>query len=218
MPHVAQLIRNDGARLSRETFETVTERAESSPVLQGPLVERGDTPNDLLADLMLTVGNSLRERIMERFDAVDPAVLEHAMAASKARLAQRMAEDRDIAAAQKFVQTMALRKQLTGNLLARLLREREYSKFYAAFAEMTGVDYVAARRAIKQESIDPLALICKSAGFDKALFVTLAVLRHAAGEDAFRDARELGQLYDAISADDAARAMRFWRMRKNMAA
>ena len=103
-------------------------------------------------------------------------------------------------------------------LLARLLREREYSKFYAAFAEMTGVDYVAARRAIKQESIDPLALICKSAGFDKALFVTLAVLRHAAGEDAFRDARELGQLYDAISADDAARAMRFWRMRKNMAA
>ncbi|GLK50684.1 MAG: hypothetical protein CMH94_03585 [Oceanicaulis sp.] len=215
---VAQLIRNDGARLSRETFETVTERAESSPVLQGPLVERGDTPNDLLADLMLTVGNSLRERIMERFDAVDPAVLEHAMAASKARLAQRMAEDRDIAAAQKFVQTMALRKQLTGNLLARLLREREYSKFYAAFAEMTGVDYVAARRAIKQESIDPLALICKSAGFDKALFVTLAVLRHAAGEDAFRDARELGQLYDAISADDAARAMRFWRMRKNMAA
>ena len=48
--------------------------------------------------------------------------------------------------------------------------------------------------------------------------MTLAVLRHAAGEDAFRDARELGQIYDAITADDAARAMRFWRMRKNMAA
>jgi len=215
---VAKLIRNDGARLSRETFETVTERAESSPVLQGPLVEREDTPNDLLADLMLTVGNSLRERIVERFDTVDPALLEQAMEASRARLAERLEEDKAVAAAQKFVQSMAVRKQLNGNLLARLLREREFTKFYVAFAEMTGVDIVAARRAVQQESIDPLALICKSAGFEKALFVTLAVLRGAADENAFKDARELGQLYDKISGDDAARAMRFWRMRKSVAA
>ncbi|MFT6463185.1 MAG: hypothetical protein ACJA0Y_002697, partial [Maricaulis maris] len=55
-------------------------------------------------------------------------------------------------------------------------------------------------------------------GFDKALFVTLAVLRHKNSDDAFRDARELGQLYDKVTADDAARAMRFWRMRRDMAA
>lgn len=215
---VAQLISNDGARLSRETFETVTERAEESAVLQEPLVERGDTPNDLLADLMLSVGNHLRERILERFDTVDPALLEQAMEASRARLAQRLEEDKALAAARKFVQSMAVRKQLNGNLLARLLREREYTKFHVAFAEMTGVDIVAARRAVQQDSIDPLALICKSAGFDKALFVTLAVLRGAADENAFKDARELGQVYDRISADDAARAMRFWRMRKSVAA
>ena len=76
----------------------------------------------------------------------------------------------------------------------------------------------AAKQALEQDSIDPLALICKSAGFDKALFVTLAVLRHKNSEDAFRDARELGQRYDRITADDAARAMRFWRMRRDMAA
>jgi len=140
------------------------------------------------------------------------------MEASRARLAERLEEDKAVAAAQKFVQSMAVRKQLNGNLLARLLREREFTKFYVAFAEMTGVDIVAARRAVQQESIDPLALICKSAGFEKALFVTLAVLRGAADENAFKDARELGQLYDKISGDDAARAMRFWRMRKSVAA
>lgn len=215
---VAELIRNDNARLSRQTFETVTERAERSPVLQGPLVEREDTPNDLLADLMLTVGNSLRERIVERFDSVDPALLEEAMEASRARLAQRIAEDREIAEARKFVNSMAVRKQLTGNLLAKLLRERQFARFYVAFAEMAGVDIVTARRAIEQESIDPLALICRAAGFEKALFVTLAILRHTADEDAFKDARELGQIYDRISAEDAARAMRFWRMRKSIAA
>ena len=215
---VARLIGNDGARLSRQTFEAVTERAERAPVLQGPLVERGDTPNDLLADLMLTVGNHLRDRIMERFDEVDPAVLEQAMQASRARLAERLAEDTAIEEARKFVRTMAMRKKLDGSLLARLLREREMIRFHVAFAEMTGVDIPTAKRAVEQECIDPLALICRAANFEKALFVTLAVLRGAADEDAFRDARELGRLYDRITSEDAARAMRFWRMRRDMAA
>ncbi len=215
---VASLIENDGARLSRETFEAVTERAETSTRLQAPLVSRADTPNDLLADLMVTVGNHLRDRIMERFDGVDPAILEQAMAASRARIASRMAEDKAISEAEKFVRAMAVRKKLDGSLLARLLREREFVKFNVAFAELAGVDYPTAKRAIEQACIDPLALICKSAGFDKALFVTLAVLRGAADSEAFRDAKELGQLYDKITPNDADRAMRFWRMRRDVAA
>lgn len=215
---VATLISNEGAQISREAFETVSERAENSTVLQGPLVKRTDTPNDILADMMLTVRNHLRDQIMDRFDSVDPDIIDQAMAVSKARLAARMQQDKAIGEAQKYVRSMAMRKQLDGGLLARLLRENEPVKCHVAFAEMAGVDYVAAKRALEQDSIDPLALICKSAGFDKALFVTLAVLRHKNSEDAFRDARELGQLYDRVTADDAARAMRFWRMRRDMAA
>lgn len=215
---VATLISNDGARLSRETFETVSERAETSEILQAPLVRRADTPNDILADLMLTVRNHLRDQIMDRFDSVDPAIIDQAMAVSKARLAARMKHDKSIAEAEKFVRSMAMRKKLDGTLLASLLRQGDHVKCHVAFAEMSGVDYIAAKRALEQDSIDPLALICKSAGFDKALFVTLAVLRHNRGEDAFRDARELGKLYDTISEDDAARAIRFWRMRRDMAA
>jgi uncharacterized protein (DUF2336 family) len=215
---VASLIRNDGAQISRQTFEVVSERAESSPVLQEPMVERADTPNDLLADLMLTVENNLRERIVERFDQVDPKVIEHAMAASRARLAARLEEDRELDDARKQIQALKLRKQLDGAQLARLLRERELMAFYVGFSEMTGVDIVAARRAIEQDCVDPLALICKAAGFDKALFVTLAVLRGAANADAFSDAKELGRLYERITLEDAERAMRFWRLRRDVAA
>ncbi len=215
---VASLIQNDGAKLSRETFETVTERAETSTILQAPLVERQDTPNDLLADLMLTVETRLRERIVERFDQVDPKVIENAMAASRARLAKRLEEDKELEAARKFIRSKQVRRQLDGALLARLLREREQVKFQVGFAEMTGVDLMAARRAIEQECVDPLALICKSAGFDKALFVTLAVLRGSANAEAFADAKELGRLYDRITIEDAERAMRFWRLRRDVAA
>ncbi len=215
---VAVLIRNDGARLSRETFETVTVRAEGSKVLQAPIITRKDTPADLLSDLMLTVENHLREHILERFDGMDPALVEQALAASHARLGERMTQDIDLDEARKFIASMAVRKMLNGGLLARLLREREMTRFHVAFAELANVDLVAARRAIEQECIDPLALICRSAGFEKTLFVTLAVLRNKITEDAFRDAKELGLLYDRITAEDAARAMRFWRMRRDMAA
>lgn len=215
---VAVLVRNEGARLSRETFETVAQRAERSKILQAPMVNRADTPADLLSDLMLTVENHLREHILERFDGMDPAIVEQALAASHARLGQRMKDDQELQEARKYIRGMAVRKMLNGGLLARLLRERETIKFQVAFAEMTGVDIVAARRAIEQDCIDPLALICRSAGFDKALFVTLAVLRSNSTEDAFRDARELGALYDRVSLEDAERAMRFWRMRRDVAA
>lgn len=215
---LAVLIGNDGAALSRQSFETVTERAERSPVLQAPIVTRKDTPADLLGDLMLTVGNHLREHILERFDGMDPALVEQALAASHSRLSERMSQGKEIEEARKYVRGMAVRKMLNGGLLARLLREREMTKFQVAFAEMADVDLVAARRAIEQECIDPLALICRAAGFDKALFVTLAVLRSNATEDAFRDAKELGHLYDRITTEDAARAMRFWRMRRDIAA
>jgi len=215
---VAGLVENPGAKLSRQTFETVTRRAEDSEVLQGPLVDRADTPADLLNDLMMVVETTLREKIMERFDRLEPGVLEAALAASHQRLEARLAEDRDIAEARKFIQARKVRKELDGALLVRLLREKKKVHFCVGFAELTGVDYNAARRALEHESPDGLALVCKAASIEKALFVTIAVLREGAAGDAFNDAREIGKVYDALSLEDAERALRFWKMRTSAAA
>lgn len=215
---IAKLIENDGARLSRGTYETVTAKAEVSISLQAPLVQRTDTPTDLLGDLMLTVEHQLRDQILERFAQIDPETLEVALAASRDRLALRLDEDRDLEIARSYIRKKAVRKQLDGALLARLLREQDMLKFHVGFAEMTGVDVTAARRAIEQACVDPLALICKAAEFKKSLFVTLAVLRAANTDSGFADAKELGDLYDGLDPSDAERALRFWRMRKDMAA
>ena len=215
---VAGLVENPGAKLSRETFETVSRRAEQSEVLQAPLVERADTPADLLNDLMMVVESTLREKIMERFDSLEPGVLEAALTASHQRLESRLAEDRDIAEARRFIQARQMRKELDGALLVRLLREKKTVHFCVGFAELTGVDYHAARRALEHDSPDGLALICKAAGIEKALFVTIAVLRAGASSDAFNDAREIGKVYDDLTSEDAERALRFWKMRSNAAA
>ncbi len=215
---VAVLVENEGATLSRETFETVTRRAENSPALQKPLVERADTPVDLLNDLTVVVEAALRSKIMDRFEALEPGVLEAALAASRQRLQSRLTEDQDIAEAQKAIDKAKMRKELDGALLVRFLREKKRVHFCVGFAEIAGVDYEAARRALDHESPDGLALICKAAGVEKALFVTIAVLRAGASEGAFSDARKIGQVYDELSPSDAERAMRFWKMRKSAAA
>ncbi|MEE2567341.1 DUF2336 domain-containing protein [Hyphobacterium marinum] len=214
---VAALVRNEGARLSRSTFEAVTERAESSPVLQAPLVQRENTPPDLLQDLMTVVESNLRDQIMERFDKIDPDVLEDALAASHARLEARMRADSELEQARNFINAKKLRRQLDGALLAQLLREKKMAHFCAGLAELAGVDMAAAKRAVEHPSIDPLCLICKAGGFERSLFVTLAVLRNAGKGDALRDAREYGRIYDALSDRDAQRAIRFMMLRKNAA-
>jgi uncharacterized protein (DUF2336 family) len=215
---VASLIRNDGAQIARAAYEQVTRRAEVSQTLQGPLAEREDTPIDLLNDLMTVVENSVRQKIEERFDQVDPQALDAALKASQARLARRLAEDAEIETARTEIGKMVLRRQLTPPALVQLLRENKRAHFIVGFSELTQVDLTAARQAVDQDSVDPLALICKSAGFDKALFVTLAVLRKGKAEDAFSDARALGELYGQVSSADAERAIRFWKMRKDVAA
>lgn len=215
---VAGLVENPGARLSRSAHETVARRAETSPVLQRPAARRADTPADLLHDLMMVVESSLREQIMARFDHMEPGAVEAAMAASRARLEKRLSEDKDMTEARRFIQARMVRKELDGQLLARLLRERETAKFCVGFAELAGIDHNAAKRAIEHEDIDLLALICKAAGFDRALFVTFAVLRSGAKDSGMSRARELGKIYDEIEPDAARRTLRFWRMRKDMAA
>lgn len=215
---VARLVKNEGAKLSRETYETVTRRAETSAELQAPLVERKDTPPDLLNDLMMVVETTLRDKIISRFDKLEAGVLDAALTASRERLQARLGEDKEIIEARDFIARRKIRKELNGSLLARLLREKKRTHFCVGFAEMANVDYLAAKRALEHESVDGLALICKSAGIEKALFVTLAVLRDGAGSQGFNEARELGQLYDGLSLEDSRRALRFWRMRKDMAA
>jgi uncharacterized protein (DUF2336 family) len=212
---VARLVSNPGSRLDRQTFEAVAQRAETSPALQAPLVQRKDTPADLLSDLMTVVETHLREQITARFESLEPGVLEAALAASHQRLAARMAEDGELAEARRFIAAKRMRKELDGALLVRLLREKKRVHFCAGFAEMTGVDYVAARRALDHECADGLAMICKAAGLDKALFVTVAVLRGGAGDHAFAEARDLGKIYDALDPESARRALRFMKLRKD---
>lgn len=83
---LAALLANQTARIDRETFERVTERAFGNAALHTPFVRHRRIPPDLLQAVFLTVEESLRREILDRFRDLDPSELEAAMSEGRKRL------------------------------------------------------------------------------------------------------------------------------------
>lgn len=213
---LAALANNAGARLSRNALETLVDRAETAEALQAPLVNRAEMPADLLNEMLFYVGDRLRETILERNEGLDADALDEALKAARARLARRASPTPpDYDEALRMVQSKKLRKQLNGPVLIQYLKEGKQTAFEVALAELTGLDYAAARRVAENPAIDPLAIACRASDFDRDLFVGVAMLRPTRTKRAAFDPEHLREIYDALPRDAAQRAIRFWRLRRD---
>lgn len=208
------LAQNEGAQLSRKAIEHLVDHAERCEQLHAPLVERREMPADLLNEMFFIVKDKLRERIIERSESFDPDTIEAAFAAARQRLSRRTREkDGAFDDAVRFVASKKLRRKLNYELLAELLVAGEPLKFAVAFAELTGVQYAVARRAIDNPAIDPLAIVCRAAAVPRDDFVRIAMLRPTTGVREEADVETLGQVYDALSDAAADRVLRFVKLR-----
>jgi uncharacterized protein (DUF2336 family) len=79
---------------------------------------------------------------------------------------------------------------------------------------MADIDFHTARRILERRELDALAIVCKAANFDRALFLTFAILILGQEHDAMGRAREYAQLYAELPREAANRTIRFWRMRR----
>jgi uncharacterized protein (DUF2336 family) len=209
------LLRNNGAEMSRATQESVIERAAANPALHEAVIDRHNLPVDLLNEMYFVVEARLRDRILARNVQLDPAELEAALEAGRKSVAARDGSlPADYAEAERYVRALVQRGGITPSILASMLRNRETTRFLVALAEMTDIDFHAARRILEARELDALAIVCKSAGFDRSLFMTFAVLMLDGERDAINAARGHGELYDQLSRDAAQRTIRFWRMRR----
>lgn len=208
------LLRNPRAPLSRKASETVVDRAAANPALHDAVVARTDLPPDLLNEMYFVVEARLRTAIMARNAAMDPARLEAALAAGRTRLAARDgALPPDYAIAEAEVRALNARGGISQSALATFLRRGERTKFLIALAELSQIDFNTARRIVERRELDALAVVCKAADFDRALFLTFAVLILEPGQ-AMARAQEYGRLYSDLERDTALRTMRFWRLRR----
>ncbi|MBN8552251.1 MAG: DUF2336 domain-containing protein [Caulobacterales bacterium] len=213
------LIRNDGAQLSRAAHETITDRAQANPALQDALVARAALPPDLLNEMYFVVETRLRQKILERNATLSPDRLDAALAAGRSRL--RVADGSlpdDYETASAYVRELHASGSLTPEMLVRFLRSGGRTEFLIALSELADLDFHTTRQIVDTAQIDALAVVCKSAQLDRALFLTYAVVLLNKDGDAMAKAQAYGLMYAELDLATAQRTLRFWRLRRELAA
>lgn len=209
------LLRNDGARLSRQASEAAVERARVNPTLHEATVERASLPPDLLNDMYFVVEARLRTQILEQNARLDPVLLESALAAGRTRVAtEDGALPADYAESLAYVEELTAAGQMSPQMLARLLRSGGTTSFLIAMARLADIDFHTARQIVKRRELDALAVVCKAADLDRALFLTCAVVLLKDDSNALAKAHSYARMYAELSRDAALRTLRFWRMRR----
>jgi uncharacterized protein (DUF2336 family) len=209
------LLRNDGARLSRSASEAAVERAKVNPALHEDTVARRAMPPDLLNDMYFVVEARLRQRILEQNARMDPELLETALAAGRARVAASdgfLPADYDESLA--YVEELRIAGQLTPQMLARFLRSSGQTSFLIALSQLADIDFHTASQIVERRELDALAVVCRSAGLDRALFLTYAVVLLNDDGDAMGKAHAYARMYAELTPEAAQRTLRFWRMRR----
>ena len=209
------LLANQTAQLSRQAQETIVDRAQANPALHEAVIDRQSLPVDLLNEMYFVVEAQLRDRILDKNNEADPAELEAALAAGRKQVASRDGIlPPDYAAAEASIAAMRTRGAITPQSLAGMLRNRETTRFLVALSLLADVDFHTARRILERKELDALAIVCRAADFDRALFLTFAILILDKEADAMGRARQYGELYADLPKDAALRTIRFWRMRR----
>ncbi len=209
------LLSNDGARLSRASNEAVVARAQVNPALHEVVVNRTDMPVDLMNDMYFVVETRLRERIIAENAKLDPSMVEQALAKGRDKTAIAYGSfPEDYEQISSDVETLRRNEKLTPTLLAKYMRDPNPTWFLVALSQMADIDFLTAKHLVEKREIDALAIACKAAGLDKALFLTYAMIMLADSDNAMGRAAEYGKLYTDLPVDTAMRTIRFWRLRR----
>lgn len=208
------LIRNEGARLSRDSMEAAVDRARRNELLHQGVIGRSDMPLDLLNEMYFVVAAGLRDQILQRNASVDPKTLDLALTKARERMRKSVGVmTTEAKNAFAFIQSKKAAGELNARLLVSLYRESKIAHFLHGLAELTSIDHQTAVDLVERKDVDGLAMICRAANVERPLFVTLAVLAFG-GDEAMSKAEEFGRLYNSVPVEAAQRAIRFFKVRK----
>lgn len=217
-PVVASLLSNPLARISRETFERVAQRAKTSTMLQAPFVQRKNVPLDLLNEVYDRVSADLRKEIIGKFQGASTEEIETALEVSREHLATAYgALPPDYHLAKLDVDELQARNALRPSSLEGMLRTNKHTSFKIALARLADVDFDLVHRLTEKKDIDTIALLCRAAEFDTNHFVTLCTIFLGGGAGGLARAEQFGKLYDQVPVLAARRALRFWKIRAKFA-
>ena len=217
-PVVASLLENQTASISRKSFESITDRAKKSSVLQAPLVKRKTVPLDLLNEMYAVVEDHLRKHLLTRFENVSEAEFNEALKHSRARINTTLGgQPSDLDDAKKWLKAMTEARTLEPRMLIQLLRDGKRTRFLVALSYYAEMPFNIVMRLVSDKDIDALAILGRAANLEKPLFTSIAV-NIIGGDNGVSQANKYAEMYDEVSPMAAQRAVRFWKVRNATAA
>lgn len=150
----------------------------------------------------------LRARALQRDPGTNPSWLEDRLAAAHSMALNfdpDLPDDWD--SATDWAQAKKAHGFLTPFILPKLWRDNEITRFYAVLSTFTDLDYMTLRHVMTAPSKQGLAIVCRAANFDRALFEQLARL---GGSES--DVDTITPHYGRVAQDMAQRVIRFHKM------
>ncbi|MGQ0663748.1 MAG: DUF2336 domain-containing protein [Pseudomonadota bacterium] len=209
------LVENPNAPIARATLDFLVERSKTSSGLQAPLLHRHELEPEIAGRMYGWVSAALKRHIALNFD-VDPAYLDRALEESLEEIIADHARAAALGdATTKLAEALAAGRLGDPSLLVRLVRAGEIALFEAAFAKFIRLPITLTRRMIYEPGARPLAVACRTCGFDKATFASLLLLsRQARPGDKSVDPDEIPSalaFFDAMTETKAQNILVRWR-------
>jgi uncharacterized protein (DUF2336 family) len=209
---VASLVLNQSSQISYNTFDKIVERAANNNKLHGPIVKRKVVPAEHLKWMFLIVEGPLRREILTRNPEVKEEEIGPETRPAQTRLAFVIGSiPADYETAKRHFSREKANKLIDQSDLPSMWRNGEITKFMIAFSDFTGIDFTQTLMVFEKKDVEMLAMLCRSANFERSLFVTIAVLMLET--NGMAQTKKLGDVYNEVSREVARRAVQFLKQR-----
>jgi uncharacterized protein (DUF2336 family) len=198
--------RNVTARISAEGFAVLIEAARSDKPLASLLASRPDFPPELFRELLLRADETVREHLLGDSAPVQPAL-------------RKIVEEfvvkpapPDYAAAEARVLALREGGLLNEDKVVELAANARRDDLVAAIALLCAVPIEVVDRIMGADRLDPILIICKSAGWGWQTVRALATALPKAGSISGQALDMAYTNFERLSATTAQRVMRFWQV------
>lgn len=211
------LANNNKVMLGDESLWSLVRKSETMTSLSKPLLTRDDLPADCAHFMFWWVSSVLRRHILTNF-TIDQDVLEAAIGQAEMttldqpEVRQMMDRLRSVSKGSEGV--------AVNDLIARL-RADDLPGFIRSISDQLGIATQTTKRAIGDQTGEPMAVICRALDADRGQFTTMILL---IDYKKFGKARPMGHvenasaIYDMTTPDQAGQTIRLWSLHDQMRA
>jgi len=210
---VHRLAGNAGASFSDTGYSQLVRRADTDEHLLEKLGRRIDMPLHHFRELLLKASETVRNRLIaaagpERQDLVRRVVDE-----ISSKVAHQAPAARNFEAAQRLVQAMKQQGRLAESEILAFAHRGQLDEVIAGVAALCGVSCDLVDRLMRSERADALLVPCKAVNFTWPTVRAILEARTRQGS-AEQDIEIAANEYAKLSAETAARVLRFWQVRQ----